>query len=47
MQFQDQPENANVSGNIHVGGLVGYMEEGGIEDSTLSGSVNGKENVMA
>ena len=38
-------ENANVSGNIHVGGLVGYMEEGGIEDSTLSGSVNGKENV--
>lgn len=38
-------EDVNVSGNIYVGGLVGYMEEGSIEDCTLNGSVTGVDHV--
>ncbi|MDR9787247.1 MAG: GLUG motif-containing protein [Peptococcaceae bacterium MAG4] len=34
-------ENVNVSGNEHVGGLVGYMKAGSIEACTLSGRVKG------
>ncbi len=38
-------ENVNVSGKLYVGGLVGYMEEGSIEDSTVSGGVTGTDYV--
>ncbi|MGI6143618.1 MAG: GLUG motif-containing protein [bacterium] len=38
-------ENVNVSGKNHVGGLVGYMEEGTIESCHVSGSVKGDYNV--
>lgn len=38
-------ENVNVSGNFNVGGLVGRMREGTIEDSSVGGSVNGTSRV--
>lgn len=38
-------ENVNLNGNLHVGGVVGYSNNGTVTACTASGSINGKEHV--
>ena len=38
-------ENVNLNGNLYVGGVVGYSNNGTVTACTASGSINGKEYV--
>ena len=38
-------ENVNLNGNLYVGGVVGYSNNGTVTACTASGSINGKERV--
>lgn len=38
-------ENVNLNGNLYVGGVVGYSNNGTVTACTVSGSINGKEYV--
>lgn len=38
-------ENVNLNGNLYVGGVVGYSNNGTVTTCTASGSINGKEYV--
>lgn len=38
-------ENVNLNGNLYVGGVVGYSNNGTVTACTVSGSINGKDYV--